>query len=117
MTKTTEQIIIHNTTKQELLNDLAKIVINSKSKKELLKEVFYIPDVAKRIKKSEHTVRKLVREGKIKYLQEKKGSHIMFNEEHIKEYLDSCKTVSRAEEISELRQFTNNPFGHDTSKY
>lgn len=117
MTKTTEQIIIHNTTKQELLNDLAKIVINSKSKKELIKEVLYIPDVAQKIKKSEHTVRNLVRSGKLKKLQEKKGSHIMFYEEHVQEYLDSCKTVSRAEENEEIRKFTNNPLSHDSNGY
>ena len=108
------QLIIQNTTKQELLTDLAKVLEQRKEQQKLIKkdEVLYIPDVANRLKRSINHVRNLVRNKKIKFLQEKPGSVIMFRESHIEEYLQSLKTISKQAESEEISMFIKNPLSH-----
>ena len=106
------QLIIQSTTKQELIQELANYLESKQEKKKLIKEVLYIPDVATRLKRSVNHVRNLIKNKKIKFLQEKKGSVIMFYDSHIEEYLRTLKTVSKEEEEREVSTFINNPLSH-----
>lgn len=112
------QLIIQNTTKQELLTDLAKVLEQRKEQQKLIKkdEVLYIPDIANRLKRSINHVRNLVRNKKIKFLQEKPGSVIMFRESHIEDYLQSLKTISSEAVQREISAFINKPLGNGNSR-
>lgn len=109
------QVIIHSTTTQELIQELANYLESKQEQKKLVKEVLYIPDVAARLKRSVNHVRNLIKNKKIKFLQEKKGSVIMFYESHIDEYLKTLNTVSKEEEEREISTFINNPLSHGNS--
>ena len=110
------QLIIQSTTKQELIQELANYLESKQEQKKLVKEVLYIPDVASRLKRSVNHVRNLIKNKKIKFLQEKKGSVIMFYESHIEDYPKTLKTVSSEEEEREVSAFINNPLSHGNSR-
>tara|TARA_B110000971_G_scaffold180753_1_gene187322 strand:- start:688 stop:1026 length:339 start_codon:yes stop_codon:yes gene_type:complete len=111
--KPTEQIIIHNISKEELLTDLAKVIENRKEHKKLIKEVLYIPDVARQLRKSNNHVRRLVKTQRIKYLQERPNTEIIFYQDFIDEYLDSLTTRSKEEKDKIIQSFINNPLSHE----
>ena len=118
MNNSNSQIIISECiTKEDLINDIAKVLEKRSEQKKHFDEVLYIADVARKLKKSANHVRNLVRNKKINCLQEFKGATIMFREKHIEDYLHSLKTVSRAEENEEIRKFTNNPLSHDSNTH
>jgi len=115
--KMERQLIIQNTTKQELIQDLTKALESRTQQKESIKEVLYISDVARKLKRSINSVRNLVRSKKIEYLQEKPGSVIMFYDYHIEDYLKSIETISYNQEAKEIQSFINKPFGHGNNKH
>lgn len=108
-----QQLIIENTTQNELLHNLVELISQQKEQRKLIKKVLYIPDVAKRLNKSNTHVRRLVRLRKIKFLQEKPGTEIIFYQEFIDEYLDSLVTISKKAQDQEIQSFINNPLSHE----
>ena len=111
--KKTEQLIIHNISKEELLTDLAKIIENRKEHKKLIKEVLYVPDVARQLKKSTNHVRRLIKNKKIEYLQERPHTEILFYQEFVDRYLDSLVTISKKAQDQEIQSFINNPLSYE----
>ena len=107
-----QQLIIENTTQQELLMNLTKLIEDRREQKKLIPNILYISDVANQLKKSITHVRRLISKKRIKYLQEKKGAEILFYQEFIDEYLDSLKTKSLEEIQREVTEFVNKPLSH-----
>jgi|TARA_B110000879_G_C11176017_1_gene515980 hypothetical protein len=108
-----QQLIIENTTQNEFLHNLVELISQQKEQRKLIKKVLYIPDVAKQLNKSNTHVRRLVRLRKIKFLQEKPGTEIIFYQEFIDEYLDSLVTISKKAQDQEIQSFINNPLSHE----
>ena len=110
-----KQLIIENTTQHEFLRNLAEMMEKRKEQKKLIPKILYIPNVASQLGKSITHVRRLISNNRIKYLQEKKGTEIIFYQEFIEEYLESLKTKSLDEIEKEVSEFVNNPFSHGES--
>ena len=108
-----QQLIIENTTQNEFLHNLVELISQQKEQRKLIKKVLYIPDVAKQLNKSNTHVRRLVKLRKIKFLQEKPGTEIIFYQEFIDEYLDSLVTISKKAQDQEIQSFINNPLSHE----
>lgn len=108
-----QQLIIENTTQQELLMNLSKLIEETKEQKKLIPQILYIPDVANQLNKSITHVRRLISKKRIKYLQEKKGTEIIFYQWMVDEYLESLRTKSMDEIEKEVVEFVNNPLTHE----
>lgn len=110
-----KQLIIENTTQHEFLMNLAEMIEKRKEQKKLIPKILYIPDVASQLGKSITHVRRLISKNRIKYLQEKKGTEIIFYQVFVDEYLESLKTKSLEEIEREVVDFVNNPLSHGNS--
>ena len=95
--------------------NLAEMIEKRKEQKKLIPKILYIPDVASQLGTSLTHVRRLISKNRIKYLQEKKGTEIIFYQVFVDEYLESLKTKSLEEIEREVVDFVNNPLSHGNS--
>tara|TARA_B110001452_G_scaffold29698_1_gene23321 strand:+ start:1773 stop:2120 length:348 start_codon:yes stop_codon:yes gene_type:complete len=114
---TTRQLVVENCTKEELINELKQLVSSKNQTTQKQEKVLHIPDVMRILEKSDSHVRSLIRENKLECFQERKGAAIMFRQEFIDDYLKKYQVKTIDQHSTEIQNFINKPFGHDSNKH